>query len=133
MVARAELPPLLVALAHALNSTRYLDPVLAPPLGQRGARQARHGGMRPDVVSEATRLAQEGISVLTTKDRLPEQPLVQNELLDASMSFLSGRLFEGAEGLLRHEICGPPEHPNLSDAKLSATVIGAGVSGLAAA
>lgn len=129
IVAGAELPPLLAALAHATDDVAYLDPALAPPLSQRGARLLRHGGMDPDAVAKATDLARRGVRDLPSEGSFE----VRTELLDPTLEFLSGRLLAGSEDLLRHELLGPEEPPSLREAGLAAVVVGAGVSGIAAA
>ncbi|WP_293785213.1 NAD(P)/FAD-dependent oxidoreductase [uncultured Aeromicrobium sp.] len=128
LLAGAEIPPLLAAMAHATGDRDFLDPGVAPPHRQRGARLVKHGGMDELAVERAKELIAAALP-----DVLGREPALREELIEPSLSFLAGRLRDGADDLLRHELVGPPPPVDLTASGLRAVVVGAGVSGLAAA
>jgi len=134
MVASSELPPLLATIANLTGDRKYLDPAFAPPLPQRGATQPPHGGLYGDTVTSGRELALEGLHSLQQQ----VQASTDSTLITDTIAFLGGESTTSQMELLRHEIDPSGDKPlyqseSLPAANLTAIVIGAGVSGLAAA
>lgn len=131
LVKAAEIHPLLAAIAVATGDTRYLDPTFAPRLGQRGATLVRNGGLDSDSLAAAQELAAQGLQELfigsDPTDVLPLENIVG--FLATGQDWSSADMFLQETGLaapkadeVSHDLDG--QH---------AIILGAGVSGIAAA
>ncbi|MCE0762496.1 NAD(P)/FAD-dependent oxidoreductase [Pseudonocardia kujensis] len=140
IVAGAELPVLLAALAAALRDTTFLHPDLRPPLTPMDTTPHPHGGMTAEQREKAALLALAGLQELrdkqvTTVDMLP----------DAAVRDILGYLTGGREewfGMLTHELDIAPtkggrpawQFDEVARGRdFSALIVGAGVAGIAAA
>ncbi|MFD1860305.1 NAD(P)/FAD-dependent oxidoreductase [Aeromicrobium camelliae] len=135
-VAQAELAPLLAALAHALGDDSFLADDLRPPLRPAEAEIFPQGGMSAEQQERARAKAVEGVHRLMSGERatrtVPMEPLVE---------FLTGGAAPEYLPLLRRELgldgdVGAPgwRKPEVApDVDFEVVVIGAGMSGLAAA
>ncbi|MER7798381.1 NAD(P)/FAD-dependent oxidoreductase [Microbacterium sp. NPDC096154] len=142
-VAKAELPVLLASLAAALRDTSILEDAVRPPIPPMGPYLEPHGGMTPAQQERAreigfaalTRLRDEGIRSV---DTLPEG--MADEILDW---FTDGRTRDaGYAGQLKHELDIAPDKNGAADWRFEdlangrpfeALIVGAGISGIAAA
>ena len=140
MVAQAELPALLITLAHITGDLSLLDPALRPPLRPSLAAIEPQGGMSPEAQTRAREVALEALKRFRDGgSRVLAEP--GPEELHRLMSFLTGEVDEEYVPLLQHELgfpvdAGAPEWTVQDVApgrELSAVVVGAGMSGLAAA
>ena len=140
IIAQAELPVLLVAIAAALGDTSSLSTDLQPPLSPVDTQPHPHGGMSADQQERARAVALAGLRELrdngiTTVDLLPD------EIITDLLSFLTaGR--EHWYGSLKHELDlaadkgGAPQwHFNdVADGReFPVLIVGAGIAGVAAA
>ena len=85
IVAQAELPPLLAALAAATGDTAGLTPGLRPPLTPVNTVGHPHGGMTPEQQASARELAYEGLRRLrdeqiTTVETLADDTVTEHGL-----------------------------------------------------
>lgn len=139
LVARADLPTLLVALAAVTRDPALLDPALAPPLTPVDTAGHPHGGMTPDQQAAARELALAGLRRMRDEGLHRVEPL-DDAFAEQLLGFLAGGHTEWVP-FLRHdldlvdkraapdwraeELAPGREHPIL--------IVGAGVSGIAAA
>ncbi|GAA3739068.1 NAD(P)/FAD-dependent oxidoreductase [Leifsonia bigeumensis] len=136
-LAEAHLPSLLAALAYRTGELGVLEGRFGPKTGFKALRTEPPGGVDPEVRADAVAAASDLIRRL---GELPE-PVHSDERLRAIMEFLTGLLEADYLPLLKHELALPEDagHPGwtLSELapgrKFTAVVIGAGMSGLAAA
>lgn len=131
LVEAAEIHPLLAAIALATGNDRYLEPSLAPRLGRRGATLVRNGGLDPESLVAAQELATEGLQELLSgseqTDALPLEHIIgflatDQEGSSADMFLQETGLAAPEADAVSHDLDG--QH---------AIIIGAGVSGIAAA
>lgn len=131
LVEAAEIHPLLAAVALASGDDRYLDPAYAPQLGRRGATLVRNGGLDPETLAAAQALAADGLEDLFAgggpAETLPLEQVIG--FLAAGQDTSSEDMFLQETGLLSAEREAP--HHDLDEQH--AVIIGAGVSGIAAA
>lgn len=139
IVARADLPALLAALAAALADTSVLDPALRPPLTLVDTHGHPHGGMTPAQVTRGREVA------LAALIRLRERGtrsvgILASEQIDEILDFLTNGRPEYWPSL-KHELDLAPDKngaPDFTYAEVAggrefhALVVGAGVSGIAA-
>jgi 4-hydroxyacetophenone monooxygenase len=138
-IAEADLPALLAALAILTNDDRFITDDLQPSPFQMGASIKPQGGMSADVQTRARRLATQAI--IAYRDMGSPQPDLSAPLLERAMRFLAQGAGEEYLPLLRHELglpqdMGAPDwHKDTSapDREFRVAVIGAGLSGVAAA
>ncbi len=140
IVAGAEMPVLLAALAAALGDTSGLRAELRPPLTPMDTEPVPHGGMTAEQLRQAREVAVEGLRTLrdrriTTVDKLSQPALDE----------IFGYLTDGREewfAMLSHELDLAPEKGgkaawNYEEAAgnrdFTTLVVGAGVAGIAAA
>jgi 4-hydroxyacetophenone monooxygenase len=140
IVASAELPVLLSALAAVLDDPELLPPDLRPPLTPMDTQPHRHGGMSPEQQAKAARVALDGLR------RMREEEIRKVEVLspDAARDIL-GYLSNGREewfGMLTHELDLAPDkggrpswhYDDLAAGReFTSLIVGAGVAGIAAA
>lgn len=140
IVANAELPVLLAAIAAALRDTSFLEAQLAPPLTPMDTEPHPHGGMTAAQQEKASALALEGLKMLRdikvdSVDLLPESTV--REILD----YLTDGRGEWVN-MLTHELDiaenkgGRPAwtfDEVTQNREFSTLIIGAGVAGIAAA
>lgn len=131
LVQAAEIHPLLAAIALASGEDRYLDPDFVPRLGRRGATLTPNGGLRGETLNAARALAEEGLDVLlsesTRADSLP---------LTRVVDFLANGQDQSSEDMFLQEtgLAAASSPDSLHDLEGEhAVIIGAGVSGIAAA
>lgn len=140
VLADAELPALLPALAQATGDLRLIARHLRPPLAVSPTVPAQ-GGMSAEMQSEARDLAFEALVRLRDEGANPLE--LTEETLTRLLEFITGPVDHAYVPMLRHELGVPPEIGNptwtweaesSSDAApFSVLVIGAGMSGLAVA
>lgn len=140
IVAQAELPVLLAAIAAAVGDTSSLSDELQPPLIPVDTLPHPHGGMSPDQQEQAKALALSGLRELrdrkiTTVDLLPDESVTD------LLRFLTGGR-ERWYGALKHELDlasdkgGAPQwrFDQVADGRdFPVLIIGAGIAGIAAA
>lgn len=136
-LAEAHLPSLLAALAYRTGELGVLESRFGPRTGFKALRTEPPGGVDPEARADAIAAASDLIR------RLPDlpEPADSDERLRAIMEFLTGPLEDDYLPLLRHELALPEDagHPGWTLSELApgreftAVVIGAGMSGLAAA
>ncbi|MGO1543798.1 MAG: flavin-containing monooxygenase [Gulosibacter sp.] len=142
-IAKAELPVLLAALAVTLRDTSILEARLAPPLRPMGPYLELHGGMDAEQQARAREVAFEALKRVRT-ERVQHVDVLPREVSDAVLEwFTNGRSHdEGFAGQLKHEFDLHPEKNGAADwhfedlAKdraFEVLVVGAGISGIAAA
>ncbi|MDB5617301.1 NAD(P)/FAD-dependent oxidoreductase [Tardiphaga sp.] len=135
----ADLPSLLAALAALTGDDRLLAEELRPPPPRMGASIKPQGGMSEEAQAEARRLAVE--TIIAYRDSGSPAPDPATPLLERAMGFIARGA--GAEyiPLLKHELALPRDlgAPDWIKADLApdrdfkVAVIGAGLSGVAAA
>lgn len=144
VLADAELPALMPALAQATGDLRLIARHLRPPLAVSPTVPAQ-GGMSEEMQSEARDLAFEALVRLRDEGATPLE--LTEETLTNLLEFITGPVDPAYVPMLRHELGVPPEIGNptwslgeassaadASDAEpFSVLVIGAGMSGLAVA
>lgn len=147
MVAGAEAPVLLAALATALRDTSLLLPELSPPMPPMGTALQPHGGLTTEQVARAQELAFHGLQRLRDEGVRSVQPL-DSEQADAILNwFTGGRTARDPNwmGQLKHEFTLTPDRngsPNWryedyqqgpETEPFETLIVGAGISGIAAA
>jgi 4-hydroxyacetophenone monooxygenase len=138
-VSDADLPALLAAMAILTDDDRYLAEDLQPPPFKMGASIKPQGGMSDEAQAKARRLATEGLVAYRDKGCPP--PDLSAPLLERAMGFLARSAGEEYLPLLRHELglprdMGAPDWHEATvapDRPFRVAVIGAGLSGVAAA
>lgn len=140
MVAGAELPVLLAAIAAALRDTSYLAPDLVPPLTPMDTAPHPHGGMTEDQQQKATELALAGLKAIRDNG-IRSVHTLPDSTVGEILGYLTGGREEWRQ-MLTHEL-DIAEHnggkPSWSFDELahgrqfSTLIVGAGVSGIAAA
>ncbi|CAN7716585.1 NAD(P)/FAD-dependent oxidoreductase [Aminobacter aminovorans] len=139
-VADADLPALLAALAMITEDDALISDDLRPPTPKMGASIKPQGGMSMEAQVKARRLATQAL--IAYRDRgSPEPSAPDGERLDRIMRFLTKDAGPEYLPLLRHELALPRDmgEPDwrLGDIApgrdFSVAVIGAGLSGVAAA
>jgi 4-hydroxyacetophenone monooxygenase len=138
-VTDADLPALLAALATLTNDENLLAEDLRSPPARMGASIRPQGGMSADAQDKARRLALQAL--IAYRDKGAPPPAAGSPLLERAMQFLARGA--GAEylPLLKHELALPSDlgAPDWTKADIAAqrdfsvAVIGAGLSGVAAA
>ncbi|MCJ8504000.1 NAD(P)/FAD-dependent oxidoreductase [Kocuria flava] len=147
MVAGAEAPVLLAALAAALRDTSILPPELSPPLPPMGTALQPHGGLTPEQVEQARALALEGLRRLRDEGVRTLEPLTP-EQADTLLNWFTGGRTERDPawmGQLKHEFALAPDRNGSPDwhyedyrtgpgaEPFETLIVGAGISGIAAA
>lgn len=138
-VKEADLPALMATLAVLMNDDRFIAADLQPPPSIMGASIKPQGGMSDAAQTKARRLATEAL--ISYRDRGCPQPDRSAPLLERAMRFLARDAGEEYLPLLRHELAlprdmGAPEWRKSDyapDRPFRVAVIGAGLSGIAAA
>lgn len=136
----ADLPALLAALAMITGDEELISDDLRPPTPPMGATIKAQGGMSPEAQAKARKLAARAIVAYRDKG-CPPPPQPDQGLLDRIMRFLTKDAGDEYIPLLRHELGLPHDMgaPGWSkdriapDKAFSVAVIGAGLSGVAAA
>ncbi|MBX7444386.1 MULTISPECIES: NAD(P)/FAD-dependent oxidoreductase [unclassified Arthrobacter] len=140
IVAQAELPVLLAAIAAALGDTSFLTSDLQPPLTLVDTQPHPHGGMSPDQQERAKALALEGLRQLRDKAITSVDMLEGNAVTDL-LGFLTGGR-EHWHPSLKHELDLAPDKggapgwqfEEVADGRdFPVLIIGAGIAGIAAA
>lgn len=140
MLAGAELPVLLAALAAALDDTTLLRSDLRPPLTPIDTQPHPHGGMTDEQQREAARLALDGLIRLRERG-VTSVGTLSDETVGAILSYLSDGHDEW-QGMLRHELDLAPDKGGRPEWRFdeiaggrtfSTLIVGAGVAGIAAA
>jgi 4-hydroxyacetophenone monooxygenase len=135
----ADLPALLAALANLTGDERLLAADLQPPPPKMGASIKPQGGMDEATQAKARRLAVEAI--IAYRDAGSPAPDPTMPLLERAMGFIARGAGSEYIPLLKHELAMPRDlgAPDWSKAALApdrefkVAVIGAGLSGVAAA
>lgn len=147
MIAGAEAPVLLAALATALRDTSLLPVELSPPLPPMGAALQPHGGLTQEQVKQAQELALEGLRRLRDTGPVSLKPLTP-EQTDTVLNWFTG--FRTAQdpawmGQMKHEFTlaadrnGSPDwqyenyRRDPGSEPFETLIVGAGLSGIAAA
>lgn len=139
-VAQADMPALLAALAMLTGDMALIADELKPPTPSMTSTIAPQGGMSPGVLEKARALAVR--KIIEYRDAGCPQPRAPaSEELDRIMRFIIKPDQDSCLPLLRHELniphdMGAPDwtiDDLAPDAQFSVAVIGAGVSGIAAA
>ncbi|AQT79900.1 hypothetical protein B1R94_12415 [Mycolicibacterium litorale] len=140
IVAGAELPVLLAAIAAALRDTSYLPADLVPPLTPMDTEPVPHGGMTSDQQAKAAALALTGLQRMR-EARIDSVDMLPDEAVREILRYLSGGRDEWTN-MLTHEL-DIAEHKGGRPAwkfdeiaqgrEFLTLIVGAGVSGLAAA
>jgi len=139
-VEQADLPSLMVTLAMLTGDTALIGPEVKPPVPPMRVEIAQQGGMSDEMQKKAKRLATAAlISFRDNGRRSPEVP--SPSLLSMCMEYLLPRDLEELRPLLEHEMefTRDPGAPGWTTdevapgTKFRVAVIGAGVSGIAAA
>lgn len=138
-VVDADLPALLAALAVLTDDVALIAEDLRPPPSKMGASIKPQGGMSADVQQKARALATR--AVIAYRDRGSPSPDTAAPLLVHAMQFLARGAGDEYLPLLKHELAlpsdmGAPEWRKseiAADRDFSVAVIGAGLSGVAAA
>ncbi|BCW86287.1 monooxygenase [Arthrobacter sp. NicSoilE8] len=140
IVAQAELPVLLAALAAALGDTSFLDSDLQPPLTLVDTQPHPHGGMSPETQERAKALALEGLRQLRDKE-ITSVDMLEDDAIEDLLGFLTG----GREqwfASLKHELDLAPDKGGAprwtfdevaNGRDFPVLIIGAGIAGIAAA
>lgn len=134
-VEAAELPALLVTLAHLLGEDRFIDPSLRAPAELGAGAVPPQGGLTPEQQAKARALSRAGLAEY--RDRgFPDAPELDDRRLAQLMSFIASGADDDYIPLMRHELGIPvdafaPEWT--TSVPRSVAVIGAGVSGIASA
>ena len=140
MVAQAELPALLITLAHITGDLSLLEPGLRPPFRPTLAAPEPQGGMSAQAQARARDLAVAALRRFRDDgSRVVAEPTPDQ--LHRLMTFLTGDVDPAYVPLLQHELGMPVDvgAPTWTVAdlapgrRLAAVVVGAGMSGLAAA
>ena len=140
IVAKAELPVLLAALAAALDDTSLLSSDLQPPLPLVDTQPYPHGGMSAEQQERARALALEGLRQLRDKGITTVEVLGDDAVTDL-LGFLTGGR-EHWYPSLKHELDLAPDKggaPEWDFEEVAAgrdfpvLIIGAGIAGVAAA
>ncbi|MCA0218304.1 MAG: NAD(P)/FAD-dependent oxidoreductase [Actinobacteria bacterium] len=140
IVAGAELPVLLAALAAALHDTSALRPELQPPLTPIDTEPHPNGGMTDEQCREASALALSGLKQLRDSGITSVDILTESETR-ATLGYLTGNREEWFD-MLKHELdlaVDKGGKPAWSFEELAAArdfttlIVGAGVAGIAAA
>lgn len=140
IVAQAELPVLLAALAAALGDTSFLSSDLRPPLTLVDTQPHPHGGMSPDQQERAKALALEGLRKLRDKE-ITSVDMLEDDAVADLLGFLTGGR-EHWHASLKHELDlaadkgGAPQwsFDEVADGRdFPVLIIGAGIAGIAAA
>lgn len=135
----ADLPALLVALATLTNDEGLLADDLRPPPSQMGASIKPQGGLSQEAQAKARALAVRAL--VAYRDAGSPAPDPAAPLLERAMKFLARGAGEEYLPLLKHELAlprdlGAPDWQKANiapDRDFSVAVIGAGLSGIAAA
>lgn len=140
MIAGADLPVLLAALAAALHDTSFLTPDLRPPLTPIDTEPHPHGGMSPDQQARASAVA------LAALRRLRDSPPSRTDkLTDGEVRDILGYLTAGRDEwfkMLTHELDLAPDKGGTPRWRFEEVtqgrdfptlIVGAGVAGIAAA
>lgn len=140
MVAGAELPVLLAAIAAVLRDTSYLAAELVPPLPPMDTAPHPHGGMTEDQQQKAATLALAGLKAIRD-DAIRSVHMLPDSTVREIFAYLTGGRDEWRH-MLTHELDiaehkdGKPDW-NFDDVaggrQFSTLIVGAGVSGIAAA
>ncbi|MEH0060031.1 NAD(P)/FAD-dependent oxidoreductase, partial [Auritidibacter ignavus] len=139
MVAQAEMPPLLAALALATGDPELLREDLVPPLPPMGATIQPHGGMSDKALEDARQIATGAIASLRDSGD-PSRDEPTDEVITRVMAYLTKGASEDHKPLLRHEL-GIQDYgaPTWSKDEVApgidfrVAVIGSGISGLGVA
>lgn len=140
VVAEAELPVLLAALAVALGDTSILRTDLQPPLTPIDTQPHPHGGMSAEQQEAATAVAVRALAALREKGAV-ELGVLPDSTVREVLGFLSGGR-ESWTPMLKHELdlaADKGGRPSWSFDEVSAgrdfpvLIVGAGVAGIAAA
>lgn len=138
-VGEADMPSLLAALAMLSGDDELIGDDLRPPLPPMGASIQPQGGMSPEALARARKLATK--TIIDYRDRRGAPLVPGNAFLDRIMRFLTKDAGPQYIPLLRHEL-GLPSDMGAPDWTLgeiapgrifSVCVIGAGFAGVAAA
>jgi 4-hydroxyacetophenone monooxygenase len=140
MVADAELPPLLAALAHLTGDMTLIRPEFRPPLRSLEAAIEPQGGMTPEIQAAAREAAVAALVAYRDGGCRPTGTRTPEEIHEL-MKFLTGGAGEEYLSLLDHELSlgtdvGAPtwrKSEVAPDTDFQVIVIGAGMSGIAAA
>lgn len=146
MIAGAEAPVLLAAVATTLGDVSILDPAMAPPLPPMGTTLIPHGGMREEHVARAREIAFEGLKRMRDEGITSVPELTQEETDRILAWFTGGRTEEDPSwaGQLKHEFSVAPDRNGSSawtydaeaaghEVPFETLIVGAGISGIAAA
>lgn len=143
IVQGAELPVLLASLAAALGDASLLEPALRPPLPKMGPYLELHGGMTPQQQERAREVGLAGLRRLRDED-IRSVGVLPQQLSDAILDwFTDGRTSDaGYAGQVKHELDLAPDKNGRADwnfaelagdREFEVLVVGAGISGIAAA
>lgn len=138
-VADADLPALLAALAMLTGDETFIGADLQPPTPVMSASIKPQGGMSQEVQEKARRLATKALA--TYRDKGCPPPHTSAPLLEKIMRFLAKDAGDEYLPLLRHELALPEDmgapgwtkHEYAPERDFRVAVIGAGLSGIAAA
>lgn len=138
-----ELPVLLASLAAALRDTAYVPTDLTPPLPPMGPYLAPHGSMDEAQQKKARALALDGLRRLRDEKIRSVDVLTQEQTDRILHWFTNGRTEDpGYAGQVKHELDIAPDKNGAADwsfddiagdREFRALVVGAGISGIAAA
>lgn len=141
IVAKAELPVLLTALAAATGDLSALTPERRPPLPPRIRAMLLHGGMAEEQQADVRAAAFELLRRVRDEHITRVAPLGEDELRTA-LAYFGNSDAEERIGLLAHESAHPSSYAGRPDWTIDQVapdrdykvlVVGAGVSGIAAA
>lgn len=142
LVARVDLPSLLAALAAVTGDTTILAPELRPPLTPVDTIGKPHAGMSPEAQEVAREVALNALKRVRDEKLNTPRALSERETREILTYLSNGNDSDSWQGLLTHELdLAPSKHAapdwNMSDfadrQDFSVLVVGAGVSGIAAA
>jgi 4-hydroxyacetophenone monooxygenase len=150
LVAGAEAPVLLAAVATALRDTSLLLPELSPPLPPMGTALQPHGGLTAEQVARAQDLALEGLRRLRDEGPEPVEQLTAEQADTVLTWFTGGRAARDPNwmGQMKHEFALAPDRNGSPDwhyddyradadsadmEEFETLIVGAGISGIAAA
>lgn len=134
-IAVAELPALLVTLAHLTGDDRYIDPALRGNVQLTPVALPPQGGMTDEQQAAARELIFEGLTSYRDAG-FPQVPEPDDARLRRLMTFIAVGAGEEYLPLMQHELDIPHDSfaPDWkAERPMSVAVIGAGVSGLASA
>ncbi|MDE8587838.1 flavin-containing monooxygenase [Arthrobacter sp. NQ4] len=140
IIAQAELPVLLTAIAAALGDTSFLTSDLQPPLTLVDTQPHPHGGMSAEQQERAKALALEGLRQLRDK-AVTSVDLLEGNTVSDLLGFLTGGR-EHWHPSLKHELDLAPDKggapgwqfEEVADGRdFPVLIIGAGIAGIAAA